>query len=328
MAIAAAGSYVKNQDTFTYISLSVQKIVIAGASGYLGQALQRKLAAQGCTLVVLSRSISASRQHTARHVLWDGVTVGTWSEEIEGSLAVINLAGHSINCRHTQRNKQLILSSRVNATRAIGQAIANCTQAPSLWINASGVHYYESRSDIINDEEHGRPGTHFLSAVCRRWEEEVQQWPTPRTRKVCLRTAMVWGPGPGNALTLLAKLARLGLGGRAGSGKQTVAWIHLDDFLSAVNFILQHPTLQGPVNMVAPRLVTNEDMMRLIRKAVGASWGVPAPAWLVRLGTWALNKPADLILTSTSAYPGRLLQEHFKFQFADPWQAISDVLGR
>ncbi len=328
MATVAADSCVKNLYAFTHITLSVQKVIIAGGSGYLGQALQRQLSAQGFTVVVLTRSTSVSQQPRIRRVQWDGATVGSWKQEIEGSLVVINLAGHSINCRHSQRNKQLILHSRINATRAIGQAIAQCTQAPSLWINASGVHYYESRSGIINDEEQGRPGTHFLSVVCRHWEEEVQQWPTPQTRKVYLRTAMVWGPGPGNALTLLATLARLGLGGQVGTGQQTVAWIHLDDFLSAVNFILQTPTIQGPVNMVAPRLVTNKEMMRLVRKAVGTYWGVPAPAWLVRWGTWVLNKPADLILTSTSAYPGRLLKEHFKFQFFDPWQAISNILSR
>jgi hypothetical protein len=216
------------------------KIVIPGGSGLVGTMLSRAFVAEGHDVVVLSRR---PRAHPWRVAAWDGRTLGAWAREMEGADAVINLAGRSVNCRYTAANRAEILSSRVLSTRVVGQAIAAAEVPPRVWLQASTATIYAHRFDAPNDEASGilggdKPGAprawEFSIDVARAWEEAFDGASVPRTRKVLMRSAVTLSPDRGGIFDVLYGLVRRGLGGRAGSGRQYVSWIHEEDFIRSV----------------------------------------------------------------------------------------------
>lgn len=303
----------------------MKKIVIAGGSGFLGSALASHFAAAGANVVILTRKPVAHAAGT--QVQWDGVHTGPWAQCLNGADAVINLAGSTISRRHSREYRNTILQSRLLPTRAIGQALKQCSQPPPLWLNASGINIYAC-GNSPNDEKAPASGTGFLAEVCRQWEQAALEAVVPPTRLILLRTAVVLGKGSQSILTPLARLARWGLAGPAGSGRQRLAWIHLDDYVQAVAFIVQQSTWSGPVNLVAPEQVTNRDLMKEIRAAVHCPVGLPAPSLAVRLAGWLLNQEAGLLLHSTCAIPALLLQAGFVFRYPTVRTALAHLLPR
>ncbi len=295
-----------------------QKIILAGGSGFLGRALAKQLTDQGYEVVVLSRRLGATGG-LARTVFWDGVTKGAWCAELEGAHAVINLAGRSVDCRYTPKNRHLILESRLKSTRILALAIKDCATPPKLWVNAaSATIYADTRGDLpANTETKGVIGEGFSVGVCREWEAEFRRWILPGTRQVCLRVAITLGHD-GGAMIPLMRLARLGLGGKQGDGQQYVSWLHVDDFCGIVTGILKG-NLRGELyNCASPQPMKNVDFMRVLRGAVGGVGrfvALPAPKCLLELGAWMIRTETELILKSRKVYPENLIREGYRFKF-------------
>jgi uncharacterized protein (TIGR01777 family) len=307
-----------------------QKLILAGGTGFLGNALARYFTTLDWEVIVLTRHPGPALPGT-RQVGWDGETADTWTHELEGATAVINLAGRSVDCRYTPANRLLIMDSRVQPTRALGEAIAGCEKPPGVWLNASSATLYRHTLDQAWDETgHDFSPTlelrdAFSVDVIRAWEDAFHRAVTPLTRKVALRTTMVLGHGRNSVFPVLCRLARLGLGGRMGSGNQFVSWLHVEDFCRAVEWVIGHENLSGPVNLAAPNPLPNADMMRLFRTLVGAPFGLPATKWMLEIGAFILRTETELILKSRRVVPGKLLADGFKFQFPSMSGALQNL---
>jgi uncharacterized protein (TIGR01777 family) len=270
-------------------------------------------------------------------VAWDGATIGAWQREIDGCHTLINLAGRSVNCRYTPRHRQEIMDSRVLSTRAIGQAIAGAASPPRVWLQASTATIYAHRYDAPNDERSGILGGHerdapdtwrFSIDVARAWEREFDQAVCRSTRKVALRSAMTLSPDPGGVFDTLLGLARYGLGGRAGDGRQFMSWIHDADFVAAVRWLIDHEDIDGAVNIAAPNPLPNAEFMRELRRARGIPFGLSSTTWMLELGAFFMRTETELILKSRRVIPGRLLAHGFDFKYPLWRDAARDLCAR
>lgn len=297
------------------------KIVIAGGSGHLGTLLARSFYASH-DVVVLSRRDQVTPWRTVR---WDGEDTGPWTDEINGADVVINLAGRSVDCRYNARNRDGILRSRVASTEVLGKAIGMAAQPPHVWLQASTATIYAHRFDDANDEDHGILGGGFSVDVAKAWERAVDEARTPRTRKVKMRTAIVMSPEKGGPFDVLLRLVRYGLGGRAGDGRQFVSWVHHEDFVRAVRFLIDRPFVDGPVNIASPHPLPNAEFMEALRKAWGIRFGLPAHPWMLEIGAMLLRTETELILKSRRAVPMRLVRYGFRFDQAS-WPEAARAL--
>jgi uncharacterized protein (TIGR01777 family) len=310
------------------------KIVIPGGSGQVGTILARHFHGAGHAVVVLSRSPG---QAPWRVVPWDAQTPGPWARELDGADVVINLAGRSVNCRYTPANRREIIDSRVRSTQMVGEAIASCARPPRVWLQASTATIYAHRYDAPNDEQTGTLGGtepnapdtwKFSIDVATSWEKALDATHTPRTRKVALRSAMTMSPDRGGVFGVLLGLVRRRLGGRAGDGRQFVSWVHEVDFIAAIEFLIRHDELSGPVNVSAPEPLPNAEFMRALREAWGVKFGLPAAKWMIEIGAWALRTESELVLKSRRVVPGRLLDVGFRFRFVSWPDAACDLCRR
>jgi uncharacterized protein len=314
------------------------KIVIPGGTGQVGGVLRRALAAGGHDVTVLSRR-PETLEKGVRHVRWDGRTLGGWADELDGADAVVNLAGRSVSCRYTDANLRQMMSSRVESTRVVGEAVARAANPPKVWLQASTATIYaDARSrpdDLPHDEANGILGGEepdvplyweYSIRIARRWEQEQAAADTPGTRRVALRTAMVMTPDRGGVFDYLSWLTRLGLGGPVDGGRQYVSWMHGDDFVRAVLFLLDHE-LDGPVILASPNPVTQRELMRSLRRAWGRPFGLPATRLMAELGAFALRTDTELLLKSRRVVPGRLLDAGFSFTHPR-WEAAAADLAR
>ena len=311
------------------------KIVLPGGSGQVGTLLARAFHAEGADVVVLSRSPRSDQPW--RTVAWDGKTLTGWQTEFDGADVIINLAGRSVNCRYTPENRRVILESRVNSVRAVAAAIAAAKNPPPVWLQSGTATLYSHRYDAANDEATGIIGGNepdapeswrFSIEVARAWEQALSEADTPRTRKVVLRSAMVMSPDRGGIFDTLLALVRFGLGGKNGSGRQYISWIHDADFLQAVRFLIVHAEIEGPVNLAAPHPLPNAEFLRALREAWGTPIGLPATVWMLEIGTFLLRTETELILKSRRVVPGRLQAAGFSFQFSDWPDAARDLCRR
>jgi uncharacterized protein (TIGR01777 family) len=313
------------------------KIVIPGGTGQVGGVLRRALAQRGDEVTVLSRR-PEQLEDGIRHAIWDGRTLGAWAGELEGADAVVNLAGRTVSCRYTDANLRQMMDSRVDSTRVVGEAIAGARRAPRVWLQMSTATIYaDARSrgdDLPHDETNGIIGGEepdvplyweYSVRIARRWEQAQAYARIAGTRQVALRTAMVMTPDRGGVFDYLSRMARLGLGGPVAGGRQYVSWIHGEDFVRAVMFLLEQEHLDGPVNMAAPEPVPQRDLMRSLRGAWGRRYGLPATRLMAEVGALALRTDTELLLKSRRVVPGRLLDAGFTF--AHPtWNAAATDL--
>lgn len=311
------------------------KIVIPGGSGQVGQVLARAFQKEGHDTVLLTRRLGTKL--TGRSVSWDGRTLGDWVNELEGADAVINLAGRSVNCRYNATNRDEIIRSRVDSTKAIGQAIAGMSRPPRVWLQMATATIYAHRYDAANDEvtgildsnEAASPKTwRFSVDVAKAWESAFNEASIPSTRKVLLRMTLAMSPDSGGVFDVLLGLVRHGLGGQVGNGRQFVSWIHDVDLVRAISWLIAHENFHGIANLGAPNPVPNADFMRILRSAWGTRIGLPAPRWMLEIGTFLMRTESELVLKSRRVIPGRLLQEGFQFQFPDWNQAARDLCQR
>jgi uncharacterized protein (TIGR01777 family) len=309
----------------------MNKIVIAGGSGFLGQVLAREFTRDGFAVHILARR--QNRKVIGRQMIWDGKAAGPWTEVLEDALAVINLCGRSVNCRYHARNRDEILRSRTIPTRVLGEAIARCRRPPAVWLNSSTATIYRHVFDRAMDESGEIRGTteakdEFSVAVAVEWERVFNGMPTPGTRKVLLRNAMVLGHARNSVFPALRLLARGGLGGHMAGGRQFVSWIHERDFYRAVRWIIERSDLSGAINVAAPNPLTNREVMRILRDECGLPFGLPMPLWLLETGAFLLRTETELVIKSRRVVPARLDASGFEFHFRDFRSAVRDLAGK
>jgi len=310
------------------------KIVIPGGTGQVGTILARAFHGEGHDVVILSRNPKSAAWRVAA---WDAQTIGDWAAELEKADAVINLAGRSVNCRYNEENRRAIKESRVNSTRVVGEAIARATCPPRVWLQMSTATIYAHRYDAPNDEANGiiggaepdAPDTwRFSIDVATSWERALDEADTPHTRKVKMRAAVVMSPDKGGAFDELLWLVRCGLGGTAGDGRQYLSWIHHEDFVRAVRWLMTHEKPYAAVNLAAPNPLPNAEFMRTLREAAGVKFGLPATSWMLEIGALLLRTETELILKSRRVIPGKLLESGFTFLFPDWLEAARDLCCR
>lgn len=306
------------------------KIILAGGSGFLGGVLADYFTAKGVGVVILTRNPKA-RTDAVREVRWDGESLGGWVQELEGARALINLAGVSVNCRYHALNRKRLLDSRLNSTRVLGEALARCTTPPPVWLNSSTATIYKHTFGPAWDEAGeigGCPEAKdvFSVHIATEWERVFTEAQTPHTRKVTLRSAMVLGHGKNSVLPNLLRLARLGLGGSLAGGRQFVSWIHEGDFCRALEWIIEHDNLSGPVNVTAPNPVTNEEFMATLRKVSRATVGLPATRWMLEIGAFVMRTETELIIKSRRVVPDKLLADGFVFKHAQLLPTIEHLV--
>ena len=312
------------------------KIVIPGGTGQVGGLLRRHLVAAGHEVVVLSRH-PAPLEPGVTHLQWDGRTLGSWADAVDGCDAVINLAGRTVSCRYTEENLRQMMDSRVESTRVVGEAIAKAAAPPGVWLQMSTATIYADRRDAANDEATGiiggaEPGVpdywEFSVRIARNWEAAQLELDLPATRRVALRSAMVMSPDRGGVFDVLLWLARLGLGGPVAGGRQYVSWIHDRDFVRAIDLLLCDSSVEGAVNLCAPGPVEQRDLMRSLRGAWGRRFGLPATSWMAEIGAFAFRSDTELLLKSRRVTPGRLLGSGFDFAYPDWDAAARDLVAR
>jgi uncharacterized protein (TIGR01777 family) len=230
-----------------------------------------------------------------------------------------------------------MMASRIDSTRAIGEAIGRAKRPPRVWLQMSTATIYAHRFDAPNDEASGILGGKEPDVprywdrsieIAQAWEQTLDDTVTPKTRKVALRTAMVMSPDKGGVFDTLATLARRGLGGAAGNGRQFVSWIHDHDFVAAIRFLLARDDLSGPINLCAPEPLPNTEFQRILRRELGVRFGPPSPRWALELGAWILRTDTELILKSRRVIPGRLANAGFTFAFPSWPVAAQDLVER
>jgi len=295
------------------------KIVVAGGTGFLGQALVARLRTEGNTVHVLTR-----RPGGADEIAWnpDGTT-GPWAAALDDADAVINLAGESIaSGRWTATRKARIRDSRIRATRSLVDAIAHAKRRPSVFASGSAIGYYGAHGDEPLTEQ-APPGADFLATVCRDWEAEALR-AASTTRVVLLRTGVVLEKD-GGALPQMALPFKLFAGGPAGSGRQYQAWIHRNDWVSMVSFALRDTHVSGPLNLTAPNPVTNREFAQTLGRVLHRPAFMPAPAFALRL---ALGEMADaLLLTGQRVLPAAAQAHGFHFEYPTLGPALRAIYG-
>jgi uncharacterized protein (TIGR01777 family) len=315
------------------------RIVLPGGSGQVGRVLSQYFQERGHHVTVLTRLPYAETWQTVR---WDGENAGPWTEYLEGSDVCINLAGRSVNCRYHAANRAAIYESRIRSTRLLGEVIGALADPPKVWLNASTATIYRHALDRPMDEVTGELGGNemltarrrvpelwnFSIRVAKDWEAALFGAPTPRTRKVALRSAITLSPVAGNAFAVLVNLVRLGLGGTQGNGRQFVSWIHELDFARAVEFLIAREDIDGAVNLASPNPLPNREFMAELREAWGMPNGLPAPAPLIELAAVFLRTESELVLKSRRVVPRRLLEAGFEFEFPEWSEAAEDLVYR
>jgi uncharacterized protein (TIGR01777 family) len=296
------------------------KVVLAGGSGALGRRLADDLADRGHQVVVLTRSPKPGRH---RQVGWDGRTVQGWASELDGA-AVVNLAGELVDRRPTRAGIALLTSSRVQPTRALAEAAATLDAPVPVWIQASTLAIHgDSGEQILDEQSLPADGPPQMPGVALPWERAAEGVHAART--VVLRTSFVLDRNT-PALDRLVGVTRWGLGGRIGSGRQWVSWIHIADWLGIVRWALDNP-VDGVVVASSPEPVRNAELMAALRRALHRPAAPPTPAFAVRLAALVLGSDPALALTGRRARPARLLDAGFGFRYPGIEAALADLLG-
>jgi hypothetical protein len=315
-------------------------VVVAGASGFMGRRLVAERRRAGEDVRTIGRADSDA--------VWGDTAAIT--ALVDGADLVVNLAGRSVNCRYTAANRAEIVRSRVETTDELARAIAAASSPPPLWLNSSTATIYRHADDRPQTEVEGELGEGFSVEVAKAWERAFFEPDLPGVRRVALRTAIVLGRG--SVMIPLTRLTRLGLGGAqldgrwpgtrariaagvhhrfrptSSGGRQRFSWIHLDDVLAAIGFLREHEELDGVVNLSAPGVSENRTLMRELRRALHVPVGLPAPRWMLELGTFAIRTETELVLKSRWVEPQRLTDAGFVFRHTDLGTTIRGILRR
>lgn len=314
------------------------RVVIGGSTGFMGQYLVPRFRAAGREVVTVSRS--------GADIAWgDQAAI---DRAVDGADLVIGLAGKSVNCRYTPDNRAAIFRSRLDTTASLSSAIARAANPPALWVNSSTATIYRHAEDRPMTESGGEIGAGFSVEVAKAWERALFADDLPSTRRVALRTAIVLGHG--GVLGPLRNLARLGLGGAqhdgrwpisrarraagtghyfgARRGRQRFSWVHVDDVARIIDFLEQHPEIDGPINAAAPHPVDNTTFMATLRRVLGVRIGPPMPRWMLEIGAIGIRTETELILKSRWVLPEALTAAGFAFAHPELEGAIRESFDR
>jgi len=321
------------------VTAEARPVVIAGGSGFMGAALVDAWRDRG-------REVRTIGRH-AGDIRWDDAD--GMRRALDGAGMLVNLAGRSVNCRYDTSHREEILSSRLGTTQRLAEAMAGSIAPPPVWINASSATVYGSSHTAASTEDSPPDDTGFSVGVVRDWEDALFSPALPGVRRAALRTTIVLGDG--GALVPMLALARWGVGGaqwdmpwpasrarrEAGTaypysgfpfGRQWFSWVHIDDVVGAVDAIETTDALSGPINLGTPHPVTNAELMRVIRSAVGMPFGLPAPRPVLELGAWLIRTETELLLKSRWVLPERLLDAGYAFRYPRIEAAIDDVVAQ
>jgi len=302
------------------------RIIITGGTGLIGRALAANLAADGHEVILLSRAPGRVTGLPAgvRAEGWDGRTAAGWGPLADGAQAVVNLAGENLGAaRWTAERKRRIHESRLNAGRAVVQAVQSAGRAPRVVIQSSAVGYYGPQGDRELAEE-TPPGSDFLAQLCVEWEASTAPLEAMGVRRAVIRSGVVLHASDG-ALPRMLLPFKLFVGGPLGSGRQVLSWIHIADEVAAIRFLLETEAAAGPFNLAAPQSLTNAEFGRVVGRVLGRPAWMPAPAFALRL---ALGEMATVVLDGQRAVPRRLLALGFAFRFPEAEAALHDLLAR
>lgn len=296
-------------------------IVIAGGTGFIGEYLVDYLLRHKHTVTLLTRS-SREKNTAVRSVQWDGKTLGSWADVIDGADAVINLAGKNIFTRWSDENKQAILASRLNATRVLVQAIKRASRKPSVFVSASAVGYYGDTGSEDVRESHA-PGNDFLANVCRQWEEASHEAREAGVRVANPRFGIVLGKD-GGALKPMTLQFNLLVGGYLGNGQQFFPWVHIDDLVRAVVLLLEQQNVDGPYNVTAPHPVRMKEFASTLGEVMHRPSWLPVPAFALRI---VLGEASGLLLNGQRVLPAALVQQGFSFSFPTAHEALQNIFA-
>ncbi|WP_316796837.1 TIGR01777 family oxidoreductase [Pedobacter agri] len=305
--------------------MTYKKIILAGGNGYLGGLLAKHFTNLAEEIIILARK-PQPQNGNIKTIVWDGKTEDAWIKELDNADLLVNLCGKNVNCRYSKKNQEEIINSRLVPTKLLGKAIGNLVNPPKLWINITSATIYRHAEDKPQDEYTGEIGYGFSIDVCKAWEASFFENYTPKTRKVALRMGIVLGRSDG-AFPRLLNLVKFGLGGKQGDGKQYVNWVHEQDAVHSIEWLLINQEIKGVVNCVAPNAVTNSNLMQTIRKTYGIPFGIPTPAWLLSIGARIIGTETELILKSRWVKPAVLLENGFEFQYGKIEEAVHDIVG-
>ncbi len=318
--------------------LKNKKIILAGGSGFIGQALCNFFGKDNL-IVIIGRQIPCTSNNlfgknkllpevlvNTRFVQWDGKSTGEWVNEIDGADMVINLAGKSVNCRYNKKNKKEIFDSRTNATKVIADAIKQATNPPVLWINAASATIYPNATIEPRDESFTEFKDDFSVQVCQLWEKTFYEQRTSFTRKVALRMAITLGKG--GVMTPYFNLLKFGLGGKQGSGKQMYSWVHVQDVCRMMEYLFEHTQLQGTFNCSSPNAVSNETFMATLRNITHTKFGLPAYKWMLKIGAIIIGTEPELVLKSRWVIPAKITAAGFNFKYPLLQDAMKEIVAQ
>lgn len=302
----------------------MKKLIIAAGTGFLGNVLNQHFKNKFEEIVILTRGKSKIKNQI-KYVNWNAKSFSGWEKELENTDVVINLAGKSVDCRYTEKNKAEILASRIDSTKILNEAILQCENPPKHFINSSTATIYRHSEDKEMDEYTGEIGNDFSMNVAKTWEKTFYEVETLKTLKTAIRTSIVLGKN-GGAFIPLKKLTQFGLGGKNGNGSQLVSWIHEKDFARAIEFIIEKK-LSGRINVVSPKPIRNYEFMKKLQKAIGIPFGLPISKTLLEFGARIINTETELILKSRNVIPKRLTENGFEFEYADLDKTFKNLLS-
>lgn len=302
-------------------------LIIAGGTGFLGKLAARHFTGLGWQVSLLSRNPEKSKtpyrcMHWNLHDKPEAL-----SPLLEGADVLLNLAGKSVDCRYSEANRMAILRSRLESTNYLGKAMMLCENPPKLWINASSATIYRD-AQTPQTEAEGELGEGFSVTVCRQWERSFFSFEEalPHTRFAALRLGIVLAEND-SAFVPLKRLAQAGVG-RLASGQQYISWLHAQDYLNILQFILEHPEVSGCINATSPNPSRNTDFMQTLKKqCLALPWSVSLPKPLLEWGAWLIRTETELILKSRCVVPEKLLKAGFRFQYPEHPLAIKSLLS-
>ncbi len=309
------------------VDLFGKRIVIAGGSGFLGLAMTEHFSKMNAQVTILSRS-KPKTSSKCEHLPWDGRSLDSWHTALDGADAIINLAGRTVNCIKTPDHQDEILRSRVESTRVLGQAMHAIQSPPPVWVQMSTAHIYGDPPSAVCHEE-SVEGIGFAPTIGRAWEAAFRESKLPQQRGVVMRTSFVIGRDRGagsGALGTLGLIAKLGLGGKVGSGAQGMSWIHEQDLCDLFARAIADSTMTGVYIASSPAPVSQLEFMRTLRQVIGMPIGLPAFEWMVRIGApLVLRTDPELALYGRYVVSQRLAQEGFVFKFPELRAALNDL---
>lgn len=303
------------------------RVIITGGTGMIGSALAERLLSHGDEVILLSRKPQARKEGIpagARIESWDGQSAAGWGKLVNSETAIVNLAGENLSAGlWTESRKKRIIDSRVNAGLAVSQAVEQAEHKPAVVIQSSAVGYYGVENTVQLNEKHG-PGKDFLSQVCLSWEASTSTVEKHGVRRAIIRTGVVLSKDEG-ALSKMLLPFHFFVGGPIGSGKQGFSWIHLQDEIAAIEFLIRDSQAKGVFNLAAPKPVSNRQFTQLIGKVMKRPAIFPLPGFILKL---ILGEMSTVLLDGQFVLPEKLLEQDFKFTFEDAESALRDILKK